>query len=317
MRHHWIAAFSASLIATGAVAQEARPAAPLAQKSAKAMTSGRHVTLDKIVGATVRMQASAEDSREAAKEGEQADRPKGEIGNLIIDASDGSIDWAIVSVGGLLGIGEHDVAVPLSKLQCTTDKDGGLEFTIAMTKAELKAEPKFDASEAKKTGLRDAVRALGVREVGRGSDGEVRVREAAADKAKGKLDDTAMEALNGPRLILASDLKGCQVHAKSEKFGSVDQVLVDNDSHCVDYLVVSHCGVVGIGDSTYLVPMAACKLIEHDDKAVLQISKNSEEFSGAPKYAKPEKGHDPLSADLAKRSCDFFAVGKSKTDKTK
>lgn len=306
MKPHWIAALSTSLFVAAGVAQDASKVG----KAAKATTSSHYVALDKIIGAEVRMQAAAAERREAAEDGEQADRPKGEIENLIIDTSDGSIDWAIVSVGGLLGIGERNAAVPLAKLQCTTDEDGDPVFTIAMTKADLEARPKFDASEAKKEGLRNAVRKMGVREAGADKS------KAGTGEAADKSEAVAKEALSGPHLVLASDMKDFDVHAMTEKFGSVDKVFVDRDRHCVDFVVVSHGGVVGIGDSHYLVPLAACKLIERDDTTALQVSKTKEEFASAPKYEEPESGREPLSAELVERSCDFFAV-RPRKDKLK
>ena len=51
-----------------------------------------------------------------------------------------SVSYAIVGVGGFLGVGEHDVAVPVSKFK----QQGGKIVLKGATKDALKAAPKFE-----------------------------------------------------------------------------------------------------------------------------------------------------------------------------
>jgi hypothetical protein len=60
----------------------------------------------------------------------------------IIVAPDEAISYAIMSVGGFLGLGEHYVAIPVN--QCKAD-DGKFVLPGA-TKNTLKAIPKFEYS---------------------------------------------------------------------------------------------------------------------------------------------------------------------------
>jgi sporulation protein YlmC with PRC-barrel domain len=63
----------------------------------------------------------------------------GEINDLIV-APGKWVSYAIVGVGGFLGMGEHEIAVPVSKLKQVSGKivlAGG-------TKDALKAAPKFE-----------------------------------------------------------------------------------------------------------------------------------------------------------------------------
>jgi hypothetical protein len=54
-----------------------------------------------------------------------------------------SLSYAIVGVGGFLGIGEHNVAVPVSKFKQQMGK-----ITLAgATKDALKAAPKFEYTQ--------------------------------------------------------------------------------------------------------------------------------------------------------------------------
>lgn len=63
----------------------------------------------------------------------------GAIDDLII-APDKSVSYAIIGAGGFLGVGKHDVAIPVSQLRQVNGK-----FTLAgATKDALKAMPPFE-----------------------------------------------------------------------------------------------------------------------------------------------------------------------------
>lgn len=63
----------------------------------------------------------------------------GEVNDLIV-APNKSLSYAIVGVGGFLGVGEHDVAVPVSKFK----QQMGKIVLKGATKDALKAAPKFE-----------------------------------------------------------------------------------------------------------------------------------------------------------------------------
>ena len=61
--------------------------------------------------------------------------------------ADGKVNALIIGVGGFLGMGEKDVAVPFSAVKHTT-RDGKVYLTLDTTKDALKAAPglKYDRS---------------------------------------------------------------------------------------------------------------------------------------------------------------------------
>jgi sporulation protein YlmC with PRC-barrel domain len=63
----------------------------------------------------------------------------GDINDLIV-APNRAVSYAIVGVGGFLGVGEHNVAVPVSKFKQQMDKI----VLSGATKEALKAAPKFE-----------------------------------------------------------------------------------------------------------------------------------------------------------------------------
>jgi ElaB/YqjD/DUF883 family membrane-anchored ribosome-binding protein len=68
-------------------------------------------------------------------------QPLGKIANLVFDQS-GHIELAVIGVGGFLGIGEKEVAVPFDVLKSVTVNNKHV-FSVDVTKEQLKAAPAF------------------------------------------------------------------------------------------------------------------------------------------------------------------------------
>lgn len=72
----------------------------------------------------------------------------GEINDLIMNKELDNI-VAVVGVGGFLGIGEKDVAIPIGDITVVKDTDNTLRLTIAASKEQLEALPAFDRTAMK------------------------------------------------------------------------------------------------------------------------------------------------------------------------
>jgi len=66
----------------------------------------------------------------------------GDVNDLIV-AEDGSVTHAVIGVGGFLGIGEKNVAVPFDELK-VVENNGDLRLVYSATKEQLEAAPAFD-----------------------------------------------------------------------------------------------------------------------------------------------------------------------------
>ena len=75
-----------------------------------------------------------------------ANESVGDINDIRIDA-DGNIAAVIVGVGGFLGLGEKNVALPYDQLSFMRDSDGSLVVTADVTKDSLQAAPEWKAPE--------------------------------------------------------------------------------------------------------------------------------------------------------------------------
>jgi sporulation protein YlmC with PRC-barrel domain len=104
-----------------------RPATP----KSMTQTATNEVYASKIIGASVKN-----------AQGESL----GKIDELVIDPKDARIKAAVVSVGGILGIGAKSVAIPWDKVTMgsETDKD---TIVVAMAKEELEQAPGWQKPE--------------------------------------------------------------------------------------------------------------------------------------------------------------------------
>lgn len=85
-----------------------------------------------------------------------ADESIGSVTNLILEEN-GGIIAAVVGVGGFLGLGAKDVAVPMNKITVTRDTaNGTIRLTTTETAETLKAAPEFVTMKEKADGTTPA-----------------------------------------------------------------------------------------------------------------------------------------------------------------
>jgi sporulation protein YlmC with PRC-barrel domain len=122
----------------------------------------------------------------------EAGEKVGKVEDLII-SPDKNVSYVIVGAGGFIGIGRHDVAIPVSKIQ----EKGGKLIMEGATKEMIKAMPIFTYTSD--NSKRDAFVAAAEKDVAQGkakiADLEKRASNAASDaKARMNLDINAIKA---------------------------------------------------------------------------------------------------------------------------
>jgi sporulation protein YlmC with PRC-barrel domain len=103
----------------------------------------------------------------------------GDVNDLVFNPG-GQISTVVLGIGGLLGMGEKNVAVPYSALSFKMGADGTRVIVVALTKDELKLAPAFKATE--KTTY-DAMK-----------DKAIEMGKSASEKA-GQLKDQAVKKI--------------------------------------------------------------------------------------------------------------------------
>jgi len=114
----------------------------------------------------------------------ESDQKVGKVEDIII-SPDKSVSYVIVGAGGFIGMGRHDVAIPVTQIQ---DKAGKLVMTGA-TKDSIKAMPRFNY--ANDSARRDRFIATAELDIAKGKTQLAELEKkagAAATEAKAKLD---------------------------------------------------------------------------------------------------------------------------------
>ncbi len=122
----------------------------------------------------------------------------GKVDDLII-SPDRSVSYVIVGAGGFIGIGRHDVAIPVTQIQ---DKGGRLVMAGA-TKETIKSLPAF--TYASDTGKRDAFVAAADKDIAKG-----RAAVAALEKKSGAATAEAKARIDLEVTALQLDLKSAE-----------------------------------------------------------------------------------------------------------
>lgn len=264
-----------------------------------------------VIGAKVRMVPSAEAQREAAAEGEQAKRPEGKVDDIIVDCHTGAVEYAVVSLGGFIGIGDKTVAVPVEAMRWNGAHE---RFDVDATEERLKALPAFNLSQAKKSGLDGT--AVIIRSDWQGKKmAEVKDATAETEKTKPVALEGTTYFVVPTRLIAASEIDDFPVYAAATKFGKVNDLLIDRGRNAIALAVVSRGGALGVGSKSYLIPYRALKLCTSGEERVLCVNCDTAKLETAVVFEKPKNGAvDPEAARRAltmfKEECDVPGNGK-------
>ncbi len=131
----------AALMASGIAFAQTTPGQQPAQQKQEPATqapsnSGMNVTVDakKAVLATSYIGSSVFTA---------ANENVGDVNDLIFDDK-GMIQAVVIGVGGFLGMGEKDVAMPLNKITVTRDETNTIKLTIQASRDDLDKAPAFD-----------------------------------------------------------------------------------------------------------------------------------------------------------------------------
>src|SRR5207247_8319997 len=81
-------------------------------------------------------------NRLGAKVGGTDNATVGSINDLLMEKN-GNVLAAVIGVGGFLGIGSKNVAVPFKSLELSRDTDGNDKIAMRFTKEELQQAPDF------------------------------------------------------------------------------------------------------------------------------------------------------------------------------
>jgi hypothetical protein len=246
----------------------------------------------------------------------KAENPMGEVEDILVNAETGELEWAVIAFEEKAGMEGKTIAVPFSELSWKAKEPRGEDKLLCLqaTAAQLRGLPEYDLDAARKHDLDGSVAVV--------EKSWIAVRDASGEKAhKAKSESGEAGAKKGDdqphlliagrtfavfphRLIPATQIAEYDVYAQNEKFGSLSKSLVNCATGRLEFAVLGHGGVAGIGDKEYLVPYEAmdlCQCTDDKDELVFHVHKTTDELKNAGvQYEKPKDGQ--LDPGLARRA---------------
>jgi len=202
----------------------------------------------------------------------------GDIKDVVLDGNTNHISYAVLSYGGVLGMGDKLFAVPWGALHHKGTDD---KTYLDITSDQLKDAPGFDKSHW--PDMADATFRKNVNTFyhyedkdWKNADRNDKVmddRSQMTDRTQTPMHDKEMsKGLFWTRR--ASEIMGTNVtNTANESLGEIKDLVVDKAGR-VHYAVLSFGGVMGIGDKLFAVPMNALHTKAGDQKFVLNVTKD-------------------------------------------
>jgi len=280
----------AALLATGAYAQDTAPApAPAAPTEAAPATPEVIPHADgflatNIIGENV-YNSTAEDAETI-----------GDVNDIVL-AADGTADQLIIGVGGFLGIGEKNVALPYKEFDWA-EKNGDRWLVMATTKEQLQALPDFD-----RRGYEPAPAPVAATDpAAPATDQTAQAPVAPADQSAeapapatpdaATTDETKTAAIDKSTLkelpsadLRAEELMGTTVYgADDANIGEIGDILMTADGK-IDAYVIDVGGFLGMGEKKVAVGSDNLAfMVDADGKKYLYTSFNKEQLEAQPAY---------------------------------
>jgi sporulation protein YlmC with PRC-barrel domain len=196
----------------------------------------------------------------------------GEIEDLMIDAKDGRVAYAVLDLGGWLNLGGNRVVVPMNALR---PQPGERYVTLNMDKEKLRTAPSFP-----RTRWPDTVE-----------------RRWLADVYKfyGVPPYSSLQAATAEQIpvVRATTLRGMDVeNAQGETLGEIEDLMIDMQDGRIAYAGLAYGGWLGLGENLAAVPWQALKLNLAEGNSTLNMDKDK--LRAAPHFAKDKW---PLTVD--------------------
>ena len=201
----------------------------------------------------------------------------GEIEELVIPSGDEDEMLVILSVGGLLDVGDKLVALPYDDLRISTDGD---TFYIDRTEAQLKAAPAFTYEAQAETQAR--LDRQPDRDTPRAAPAPARTA-TVTDQPRTTAPRTATAAKSANVVLdvfdyRASDLIGAPVlDDRGESVGKVDDLVVSTEDDKL-HAVLSVGGILGFGAKLISIPFEDLQITSDDDAPQVRIAMTGEQL---------------------------------------
>jgi sporulation protein YlmC with PRC-barrel domain len=224
----------------------------------------------------------------------------GQVSDLLLQET-GDAQALLIDVGGFLGIGQREVAIPVEQVQVEQVDEDQIRIIVAMTQEELEQAPEFDRETAmaeRQPQMAEREAEPGVAEQQPGTEpgvAEERPVERQAARAPG--------VAPGVTGLSADELMGADViGADNENIGNVGDVIFGQDGR-IRAVVVDVGGFLGLGARNVAVEFESIQLQrEQDGSLTLFVNATQEQLEQAPEWqeqAALQDGQQPAGQEPA------------------
>lgn len=207
---------------------------------------------------------------------DQAGEGLGSIADFVVDVRHGVVTYAMISSGGVLGLGDTIRAVPTVALRWDPQEK---RFTLPMGKEAFQNVPEFEPDDW--SSLRDETWISGMRDAFQDLPGMDALRDAehAPQWLKRHESQTDMPQADKPQIdedpahtpifFRSSDIRGTEAVGQNRSaIGRIGEILYDASSARIGFLTIASGGAMGIGRTHYLAPWESVPGIDADSVRV-------------------------------------------------
>jgi sporulation protein YlmC with PRC-barrel domain len=224
----------------------------------------------------------------------------GKIEELMIDLRDGRLAFAVLSFGGFLGMGDKLFAIPWQALRLKLHEHA---FVLDVPKETLEKAEGFDKDNwpiTSREWLSTVYGYYGYQPYWQ-TEVTVGMPEKTESQRMARMGSTSGEREN-PDFLSAGTLKGDKVvNTAGEDIGKIEEFMIDLQDGKVGYVVVSHGGLLGLGNKLFAIPWQAFTLRIHDHAFALNAPK--ETFDKAEGF---DKDNWPLTREELSRTYTYY-----------
>lgn len=170
----------------------------------------------------------------------------GEIKDLALDTTQQRVSYAVLSFGGVLGVGDELFAVPMGAFEPSQQDN---ELVLNVTEQQLKEMKGFDDDHWPS----DASGYWG-------------------DPQAASMNGSARLAAAGPVIKASEYLDGEVNNFKGEELGEIEDLAIELKTGKIKYAVIEHGGLLGIGEKLVAVPVSSLSAGPDEDEVVLNAS---------------------------------------------
>jgi len=304
----------ALMLSTPAFATDAVP--PLATYEADQASAMQEIRASELLGMRVysveRDFDKFTDDYAAAPDEEKDWNDIGEVNDVIL-SFDGDVEAVVLGVGGFIGIGEKDVAVPMDQLKVVREQDDRNDFFLVvnaskqtLTDARPYERPDHAAGDVAEAGRSKTDEALETAGSDKSAD-ETMTQSADAsstETASPMPPQDGMITADGRDLLpradvekegyqetvatnlTAEELQGARVYdANDEDIGEVDSVLL-TDAGQIEKVILDVGGFLGIGEKEVAVTFEELQIMRAQEGGGLRIyiGATREQLEAQPDY---------------------------------